>query len=212
MLLISAHILDPFRKLRSFRRWQKGLDINAEDKASYTTQYQDDFLKDVENQDCATHQRVPIIQYESLPSSNLILSATASGCCQLSFDPYDSSSDDEEYRTPNNVAEITNGQRNCAARLLTAAGLSLNLPPEAPKNCGQLNPNLNDYHSDPMDITSILWVQDITSVSYGSGIPGCGPGLEPKLMVGSGLLPGKPHNPAGSGTGSNQTADPLCCS
>jgi len=28
MLLISAHILDPFRKLRSFRKWDKGMDIN----------------------------------------------------------------------------------------------------------------------------------------------------------------------------------------
>jgi len=212
MLLISAHILDPFQKLRSFRRWEKGLDINAEDEASYTTQYQDEFPKDVENQYCAKHRRVPINKYECLQSSNLILSATASGCCQLSFDLYDSSSDDEEYRTPNNVAEITPGQRNCAARLLTAAGLSFNWPPEAPKNCWQLKPNLNDYHSDPMDNTSILWEPDITSVSYGSGIPGCGPGLEPDLMVGSGLLPGKPRDPADSGIGSNQTADALCSS
>jgi hypothetical protein len=38
MLLISAHILDPFRKLRSCRNWDKGMDINAEDETSYTTQ------------------------------------------------------------------------------------------------------------------------------------------------------------------------------
>jgi hypothetical protein len=29
MLLISAHILDPFPKLHSFRKWAKGMDINA---------------------------------------------------------------------------------------------------------------------------------------------------------------------------------------
>jgi len=38
MFLISAHILDPFRKFRSFRNWDKGMDINPEDETSYTTQ------------------------------------------------------------------------------------------------------------------------------------------------------------------------------
>jgi len=45
MLLISAHILDPFRKLGSFRKWDKGMVINPEDETSYTTQYQEAFLK-----------------------------------------------------------------------------------------------------------------------------------------------------------------------
>jgi len=44
MLRISAHILDPFRKLRSFRKWEKGMDIKPEDETSYTTQYQEAFL------------------------------------------------------------------------------------------------------------------------------------------------------------------------
>jgi hypothetical protein len=37
VLLISALILDPFRKLRSFRMWDKGMDINPEHETSYTT-------------------------------------------------------------------------------------------------------------------------------------------------------------------------------
>jgi len=45
MLLISAHILDPFRKMRSFRQWDTGMDINPEDETSYSTQYQEAFLK-----------------------------------------------------------------------------------------------------------------------------------------------------------------------
>jgi hypothetical protein len=45
---------------------------------------------------------------------------------------------------------------------LTAARLYLNSPPEAPKNWGQINPNLNDYHSDPMEISSTFWIPDIT--------------------------------------------------
>jgi len=43
--LISAHMLDPFRKLRSCRKWAKGMDINPEDKTSYSTQYQETFVK-----------------------------------------------------------------------------------------------------------------------------------------------------------------------
>jgi len=49
MLLISAHILDPLRKLRLFRKWAKGMDINPAEETSYTTQYQEAFLKYVEN-------------------------------------------------------------------------------------------------------------------------------------------------------------------
>ena len=46
-------------------------------------------------------------------------------------------------------------------------------------------------------------------VSIGSGLPGCGPGLEPDRMVQSGLLPGKQGYPPGSGTGWNRTAVPY---
>ena len=57
---------------------------------------------------------------------------------------------------------MTPGQSDRTARLLTAARLYLNSPPEAPKNWGQINPNLNDYHSDPMEISSTFWILDIT--------------------------------------------------
>jgi len=162
MLLISTHILDSFRKLRSFRKWDKGMDINPEDETLYTTQYQQAILKYVENEYCAKHRHVPVNTHESLPMSNLIPSGTVLGSCQSSFDPYDLSSNDEEYLTSNNVAETTQGQSDRAARLLTTARLNLNSPPEAPKNWGQINPNLNDYHSDPMKISSIYWLPDIT--------------------------------------------------
>jgi hypothetical protein len=85
------------------------MDINPEDETSYTTQYQEAFLKYVENDYCAKHRHVPVNQLETVPSSNLIPSATASGSYQSSFDPYNLSSDDEEYLTPNNVPEMTAG-------------------------------------------------------------------------------------------------------
>jgi len=144
MLLIFAHILDPFRKLQSFRKWDKGMDINPEDETSYTTQYQEAYLKYVVNEYCAKHRRVPVNKLETIPCSNLVPSATASGSYQSSFDPYELSSDDEEHLTPNNVAETTPAGSDRAARLLTAARLYLNSPPGAPKNWGQINSNLND--------------------------------------------------------------------
>jgi len=162
MLLISAHILNPFQKLRSFRMWDKGMDINPEDETLYTTQYQEAFLKYLENENCAKHRRVPVNKLETVPSSNLFLSATASGSYQSSFDPHDVSSNDEEYLTPNNVTKMTPRQSNRTARLLTAAGPFLNSPPEATKNCGQINLNLNDYHSDPMESSRTFWILDIT--------------------------------------------------
>jgi len=139
------------------------MDINPEDETSYTTQYQEAFLKYVENEYCAKHRRVPVNHLETVPSSNLVPSATASGSYQSSFDPYDLSSDDEEYLMPNNVAETTPGRSDRAAHLLTAARLYSNSPPEAPKNWGQINPNLNDYHSDQMEISSTFWIPDITN-------------------------------------------------
>jgi len=80
------------------------MDINLEDKTFYSTQYQEAFLKYVENEYCAKHRREPVNKHDSLPSSNLVPSATASGSCQSSFDPYDLSSEDVGFLTPNNVA------------------------------------------------------------------------------------------------------------
>jgi hypothetical protein len=36
------------------------------------------------------------------------------------------------------------------------------LPPEAPKNCGQFNPTLDDFHTNPTKISSTFWVPGIT--------------------------------------------------
>jgi len=55
MLLISAHILHPFQNFRTFRKWGKVMDINPEDETSYTIQYQEAFLKYIENEYCAKH-------------------------------------------------------------------------------------------------------------------------------------------------------------
>jgi hypothetical protein len=116
MLLISAQILDRFRKLRSFTKWDKGMDINPEDETSYSTQYQEAFVKYVENEYCAKHRHAPVSKHETVPRSNLVPSAPASGSYQSSFDPYDLSSDDEEYLTLNNVPETTPGRSDRAAR------------------------------------------------------------------------------------------------
>jgi len=108
--------------------------MNREDKTSYTTNYQEAFLKYVENEYCAKHPCVPVIKHESLPSSDLIPSAMVLGSCQSSSDAYDLCRDDDEYSTPNNVAESIPGTSDHAAGLLTAARLYFNSPPEAPNN------------------------------------------------------------------------------
>jgi len=81
---------------------------------------------------------------------------------QSSFQPYDLCSNDEEYLTPKCVAEMTPGRSVRAAHLVTAAKFYLNSPSQSPKNRGQVNPNLHDYHSDPMEISSVFWLLDIT--------------------------------------------------
>jgi hypothetical protein len=55
MLLILAHMLQPFRKSRLFRKWEKGIDINPKNETSYTIQYQEALLKYVENEYCAKY-------------------------------------------------------------------------------------------------------------------------------------------------------------
>jgi len=57
---------------------------------------------------------------------------------------------------------MTPGCSDRTARLLTAARLYLNSLPEAPKNWRQVNPNRNDYHSNPIQICSTFWLPDIT--------------------------------------------------
>ena len=96
MLLISAHILDPFWKMRSLRKWDKGMYIDPAHEISYTTRYQDAVVKYVEDKYCRKHQHVLVNKHESLPMTNFIPSGTVLGSCQSSFYQYDLCSDDEE--------------------------------------------------------------------------------------------------------------------
>jgi hypothetical protein len=105
---------------------------------------------------------MPVTKPETIPDNNLLPSAMASISGQSSYDPYDLPSEDDEYTMQNNVVKMIPGRSDRAACLLTAAMLYLNSPPELPQNWGQTNPNLNDYHSDPMEISSTYWLPDIT--------------------------------------------------
>jgi len=87
----------------------------------------------------------------------------ASRSGRSSYEPYDLSSDDEEYLMLKYVAETTPGQSNRAACSLKATRLYFNLPPESPQDWGQINPNLDDYQSDPMQISCTFWLPDITN-------------------------------------------------
>jgi len=139
MLLISAHVLDPFQNLRSFRKCDMVMNINPEDETSYSSQYQQAFLKYVEDKYGVKHRWIPVIGPKNLPGSNFLPSPKASGLGQLCFDPYDLSSDDEEYITPKSVADTTPRQSDWKVCILTAARLYMNSLPEAPNNLGQVN-------------------------------------------------------------------------
>jgi len=54
---------------------------------------------------------------------------------------------------PENDVEMTHGQSDHAARLLTATRLYLISPPVLPQNWGQISTNHNDYNYDPMAIS-----------------------------------------------------------
>ena len=114
----------------------------------------------MEKEYCAKDRLVSVFKPESVLSNNPFSSATDSGSGHSSFDPNDLSSDGEEYITPKYGAEITPGRSDCAALLLTAARLYLNSPPKSTMNWVQINPNLNDDHSDPMEIGSTFWITD----------------------------------------------------
>jgi len=138
------------------------MDIHPEDETSYTTQYQLASLKYVHNEYCANHRCLPVTKPEYILKNNLVSSAMASRSGQSSSDPYDLSSYDKEYLMPNNLAKTTPGQSDGAACIFTAARHYLNSPPELRPNWGQTNPNHNDYHFDPMEISSTIWSLDIT--------------------------------------------------
>jgi hypothetical protein len=50
MLFMSAHMLNPIRKLRLYRNLDKGMDIYPEDETFYPTQYQEVCLKYLETE------------------------------------------------------------------------------------------------------------------------------------------------------------------
>jgi len=45
LLPTSAHILDPFWKLRSLRKWDKAMDMIPVDETSYTAQFREALMK-----------------------------------------------------------------------------------------------------------------------------------------------------------------------
>jgi len=107
VILISGHIHASFRQLRFIRKWDLGMAIHPEDKTSYTTQYQVAFLKYVANEYCAKHRRLSVMKPKNIPLNNLFPSSTACGSGQCSFDPYDLSSKEDGYWTPEHRAEMT---------------------------------------------------------------------------------------------------------
>jgi len=139
------------------------MDINFQVETSYTTQHQEAILKYMGNKYCARHRSVTVNTQESLPRSNLVPSGTVLRSCQSFSYPYDLCSDDKGFLPSDTMAQCTPGRSDRVSRLFTAASLYLRSPPEASHNWVQINPNLNDYHFDPTQISSTFQSPDITN-------------------------------------------------
>jgi hypothetical protein len=144
-----------------FSKWDQGMVVNPDNQIFYTTQWQQAFLKYVENKYCAKHRPLSVNKPERVVSNNPFPSATASGSGQSLLYSYDLSSDND-YLTPKIVADMTPRCSDRIARLLTATRLYLNSPQDSPQDWKQVNPNCNDYLSDPIGISSTYWLPHIT--------------------------------------------------
>jgi len=138
------------------------MNITPEDAAFYTTQYQETILKNVENKYCAKQRHVPVSKPENELPNDLFPFVMASGSGQSSYDPYDLSSDDEEYLKLNHMPEMAPGQSDHTARFVNTTRLFSHSLSQLPKKWGQINPNLNYYHSYPKKISNTCWIRDIT--------------------------------------------------
>jgi hypothetical protein len=143
-------------------KWDKGMVINPDNKSSYTTQYQEAFRKIAENEYCAQQRPAPVTYPRRLLNTNLVSFIMATRSSQSVYDSFGLSCNDEEYIMTNMVAETTPGQSYRAARILITTSLYFNSPSELPQNWSQIIPNLDNNHSDPMEICSTLWLPDIT--------------------------------------------------
>jgi hypothetical protein len=83
---------------------------------SYTTQYQEAFVMYVENKYCAKHRRLPVTKPRNILNNNVISSVMPSRSSQSWYDPYDLSSNDDEYVMSNNVAKTIPRRNDCAVR------------------------------------------------------------------------------------------------
>jgi hypothetical protein len=63
---------------------------------------------------------------------------------------------------PKYVAEMTPGRGNCAARWLIVTKLYLNSLAEVPKYWAQINPYSTDCYSNPIEISRIFQLPNIT--------------------------------------------------
>jgi len=161
MLPISTLIHDSILKLLSFMKRGKGVDTNPQDKTSYTTQYHEATLKYLKNENRAKHRHLPVPMSEKTLNNPLSSLAMVCRSVQSSNDLYNLSRDDKEYLMANSVAKMTPGWTYHASPLLTAGWFNLISSCELRLNWWQRNPNLNHYHSDPMEISSICSLPDI---------------------------------------------------
>jgi hypothetical protein len=70
LIFASAHIIDPFWKVPSFRKWPNGLDINPDDDPWYTTQYREAYRMYLENKYHPIQRRLSVNKPERVMRKN----------------------------------------------------------------------------------------------------------------------------------------------
>jgi hypothetical protein len=107
LLIIAADILVSFRKLQSFRKWDKAIDDNSEDHSSFMAHYNNIYLKYVEYEYCSKDPIIPNFTFETTTHNNPFTTSPLSGPAHTFYDPYDLSCNNAKYITPANIVEST---------------------------------------------------------------------------------------------------------
>jgi len=69
MLLIPVHILNFFQKSESFWMWDKGINTNPRNETSYTAEYKQAFMQNVEHEYCEKHRQGSVNTLEKVSGS-----------------------------------------------------------------------------------------------------------------------------------------------
>ena len=165
LLLILATILDPFRKLRTFERWDKDMGVSNDNADSYTRQYSDAFLDYWEkNYVIGDGEGTNEVKKEEFggPLSdlgeNVSIGKKGGGIKVYTIDSSDEDTDEEVTAKPNSTPRSASRK----AYLMQQARQYLANGRVDPNTLPQNQPQGDDLLSeDPEEVTASFWYPDV---------------------------------------------------